>query len=49
MTKAGFTQEGLRREVVYKNGKYIDMILMGVTRKDYQDYIARTNYWGDEK
>lgn len=45
MTKAGFIQEGMKRQAVYKNGKYIDMILFGVTKEDYLKYLEKTHYW----
>jgi len=33
--KAGFAQEGRMRSAVYKNGKYDDVILMGVLRSEW--------------
>jgi len=33
--KAGFKQEGILREAMYLNNKYVDFMLMGIIRKDY--------------
>jgi RimJ/RimL family protein N-acetyltransferase len=32
--KAGFREEGVMRDAAYKNGRYHDMVLMGVLRED---------------
>ena len=45
MTKAGFVQEGLRRQAVYKNGKYIDLLLLGITKADYYENLQKNPYW----
>lgn len=31
----GFKKEGVKREAVFKNGEYKDMIMMGIIKKDY--------------
>lgn len=37
--KCGFNQEGRLRDALYKeNGKYIDLIVMGITEEEYRDY-----------
>ncbi|ADG82776.1 GNAT family N-acetyltransferase [Thermincola potens] len=33
--KLGFVQEGVQREGLYKNGTYVDIILMGLLKKDF--------------
>lgn len=33
--KIGFMQEGIRRQVCYKDGVYKDMIIMGMLKEDY--------------
>lgn len=35
--KAGFTQEGVLREAVYKEGLYLDLICMSVLKRDFND------------
>jgi RimJ/RimL family protein N-acetyltransferase len=33
--KCGFKFEGVKKQAILKNGKYIDEIMMGILRKDY--------------
>lgn len=35
-TKAGFTPEGRRRAVVYRDGVYYDILLMGILRSEWE-------------
>lgn len=35
MRKLGCVQEGVRRQVVYINGKYLDFILFGLTKDEF--------------
>ena len=35
--KCGFVYEGKKRKAIYKNGKYIDMIMMGLIKDDWHD------------
>ncbi|KZW98821.1 hypothetical protein JL49_20735 [Pseudoalteromonas luteoviolacea] len=36
-TKAcGWSIEGVKKQAVYKNGKYNDLVLIGITRQDYE-------------
>jgi RimJ/RimL family protein N-acetyltransferase len=35
--KAGFVQEGRKREAEYKNGKYFDILLMSVLRPEWKE------------
>ena len=46
MTKAGFVQEGIKRQAVYKNGKFIDQVLFGILKEDYFKNLIKNNYWG---
>ena len=34
--KAGFKREGVQRDAMYLNGKYVDVIIMSVLRKEWQ-------------
>jgi len=34
-SKAGFVEEGREREAIFKNGRFHDLILMSVLRKDF--------------
>lgn len=35
--KAGFTLEGRLRQDVYKNGQYLDVLVMGILREEWKD------------
>lgn len=35
--KAGFVLEGRKRQAMYKEGKYVDILLMSVLRSEWQD------------
>lgn len=37
--KMGFTEEGVQREAIYKNGKYEDYITMSILRREYNDTL----------
>lgn len=45
--KCGWQQEGIQRNWYYRNGRYWDKIMVGITRQDYQTLLEKTNYWGD--
>jgi len=34
--KLGFIQEGIERQAIYRDGKFIDYILMSVLRDEYE-------------
>jgi len=34
--KCGFKKEGIRRQAIFKNGKYNDDIIMGILKSDYK-------------
>lgn len=34
--KAGFVREGVQRQAIYRNGRYIDMILMSILRAEWE-------------
>lgn len=38
---AGFLQEGTLREAIYKNGKYIDEIVMGILKPEWDERKSR--------
>lgn len=43
--KVGFKIEGVQRQAVFKNGKYIDVILLGCLRSDYDEIVKKNHYW----
>ena len=40
--RAGFVQEGRRRQAFYRNGRYHDVIHMAVLREDWADAVSET-------
>lgn len=47
-TKCGWKEEGVRREYVYKQGNWRDLIIVGILESDYRRLIANNGYWGEE-
>lgn len=43
--KCGWTFEGIKRECVYKNARYIDLAFAGITDEEYRKAINKTRYW----
>lgn len=43
--KCGWKEEGIRRNYIYKGGKYRDLVETGVLAEDYYDLINRNHYW----
>ena len=43
---AGYIKEGLRRQVSWKCGKYIDSIVYGLLREDWEQ-LERVKNYGD--
>lgn len=43
--RLGWKQEGRRRNYFYRKGRFWDQIVVGVTRQDYEELMARTKYW----
>ncbi|MFC3749796.1 GNAT family N-acetyltransferase [Paenibacillus sp. GCM10012306] len=44
MQKLGCVQEGVRRQVVYINGQYLDFILFGLTKDEYIEKHKEINH-----
>jgi RimJ/RimL family protein N-acetyltransferase len=44
--KCGWKEEGRQRNWYYRQGRHWDRILVGVTRSDHAELLARDNYWG---
>lgn len=36
--KSGFKKEGLKKKSVFRNGKYLDEIIMGILKSDYKKF-----------
>lgn len=47
--KVGFKIEGTQRQAVFKNGEFVDVVLMGCLKSDYEALIAENHYWEEEQ
>lgn len=45
--RLGWKEEGRRRNYFFRKGRFWDQIVVGVTRQDYWELVARTNYWNE--
>ncbi len=45
LTKCGWKEDGRQRNWYYRQGRYWDRILVGVTRNDYAELCAANKYW----
>ena len=43
--KCGWKEEGVRRDYVYKNGQWKDLIITGILAEDYYKLIEENHYW----
>ena len=46
--KCGWKVEGRKREFVYKNGKYHDLIMVGILKSDYEALLQENHYWDED-
>lgn len=47
--KCGWKVEGKKREYVYKNGSYHDLLMVGILKSDYLQLLKENNYWDIEE
>lgn len=45
--KCGWKIEGEKEDSIYRNGSFHSKILCGITHKQYDEHIAKTNYWNN--
>lgn len=45
--KCGWKVEGRIRKCIYKNGKYRDLVIVGILKDEYNELIEKNNYWGE--
>lgn len=45
LTKCGFVKEGIKRDFVYKGGKYRDLVEAGILANEYYELINTNHYW----
>lgn len=43
--KVGFKREGIKRQAIFKNNQFHDLIMMGVLKEDYYELIKDNGYW----
>jgi len=43
--KCRWAIEGQKRQAVFKNGQYHDLVLIGILREEYDDLICERDYW----
>lgn len=43
--KCGWKEEGIRRNYIYKHGKYRDLVETGILATDYYELIEKNHYW----
>lgn len=43
--KCGWKEEGKYRKYIYKNGKYHDLVIVGILREEYKKLVHENNYW----
>lgn len=46
MEKLGCIQEGVRRQVVYMDGQYVDLILFGLTKDEFVEARKEEHTFG---
>lgn len=49
LEKCGWKLEGIKKEAIYKNGKYNDNLILGITRKEYIEYLRKEEKIKNEK
>lgn len=45
LAKCGFVEEGVKREYIYKEGQYIDLVEAGILADEYYELINTNHYW----
>lgn len=43
--KCGFVEEGVKREYIYKGGKFINLVEASILANEYYDLINANHYW----
>jgi RimJ/RimL family protein N-acetyltransferase len=43
--KLGWKEEGRRRNWYFRKGRYWDQIVVGITKRDYEQLIEKSRYW----
>jgi len=48
LEKLGYKLEGVKRNYIYKNGRYNNLLLYGLLREEYYETVKRLKYWEHE-
>lgn len=43
--KCGWKEEGIRRNYIFKNGQYRDLVVVGILAEEYHLLIEENHYW----
>ena len=43
--RSGWKQEGLQKEWYFRDGRFWDRLIIGITRAEYKEFISKNNYW----
>jgi RimJ/RimL family protein N-acetyltransferase len=46
--KLGWKEEGRKKNYYFRKGKYWDQIIVGITKEDYYNLVAKNNYWNEK-
>ena len=46
--KCGWKEEGIRRNYIYKHGKYRDLLETGILASEYYELITKNRYWDND-
>ncbi len=47
-TKCGWHVEGIRRQYVFKGGRFRDLAVTGILASEYYELIQKNHYWDDQ-
>lgn len=42
----GWELEGRKKNWHFRNGRFLDKVIVGITRQQYAEHVERTGYWG---
>lgn len=48
LSKCGFMEEGVKREYIYKGGKYRDLVEASILADEYYELINKSYYWEND-
>lgn len=43
--KLGWVEEGVKRQCIYKQGRYKDLVVGGILASEYYDLVKKNHYW----